>query len=736
MDMNADRPTPRRIGDGPIEDQAHRQVQTFFDELKNDTQNYRTIASLGEQIAQAYRGRCILELLQNAHDALAKAGPDDPRQISFVLSTCPEPALLIGNSGCPFHIKDFKGICQLGQSPKDPNKSVGNKGLGFRSVLEVSTCPEIWSTAPAGSDTSFVFRFDPSVSDRVAAAAQELKEKGLDARSPFSPGRPLVDWSSEQLEQYRERLSDTELDGANEARKFMSPYLIPLPIEGVLSDVEKLLNAGYVTVVRLPLDGGRTGAGKEAVQSVKDQLQELDARATVFLSHLETLVIEVDGERHTFERVVDSDVEFSDCPRTRQQRLLVHEHSEPAAEDATIRQFQVWTRILGGDEDRVQAERIRSVVEHLPNRWPEVREVAVGVAVEEAPEPDEGIFVIFLPTEIKTGTGAHVNAPFYGSLDRRQIDFTDSYNKLLLEHVLDLCLDAVTGLTSGQPEDWRARAVVDILSSTAPVGGLDWYFTEELLDRASERDGTFDTQALILSDDGWCVPDEIRLIPTLSDDNPISVDQWRKHAEFAVVSTVLDGRRVAVQALIEKFGGSIDPTDHEWRRTIEKVARSIQIRKIAVTWDTFLNSVVAVLPDSLRSEPRAGARDPLADARFLPTQDERLLCASDTAKLFFQPVRGADDAADLVGEVPSTLQQHIAFLHPDVRTQEQAGHRNRRGRDHGATLPSRNFSTAGSRGASDVKRSSGRSLSPHCLRCRLAMAVPKPISARSFSPGR
>ena len=671
--MSADRPAPRRIGNDLIVGQAQRQVQTFFDELKNGTQNYRTIASLGEQIAQAYRGRCILELLQNAHDALAKAAPDDPRQISFVLSTSPEPVLLIGNSGCPFHIKDFKGVCQLGQSPKDPNENVGNKGLGFRSVLEVSTCPEIWSTAPAGSETSFVFRFDPSVIDQVAEAAQEIEERGLDARSPFDPGRPLVDWSPEQLERYRGRLADTGLGGANEARKFMSPYLIPLPIEGVLSDVEKLLSAGHVTVVRLPLDGGRTGTGEEAVQSVKAQLQELDARATVFLSHLETLVIEINGERHTLERVVDSDVEFSDCPRTRQQRLLVHEHSGPAAEDDTTRQFQVWTRTLGGDEDPVQAERIRSVVEHLPNRWPEVREVAVGVAVQEAPEPDEGIFVIFLPTEIKTGTGAHVNAPFYGSLDRRQIDFTHPYNGLLLEHVLDLCLDAVTGLTAGPPEDRRARAVVDILSSTAPVG--DWCFMNKLLDRASERGSTLDTQALILSDDDWCIPSKIRLMPTLSGDNPISVDQWRGHAEFAVVSTVLDGRRSAVQALIQKIGGSIEPTNHEWLRTIEKIARSIQVRKIDVTWDAFLNSVVAVLPDSLRSEPRAGARDPLADARFLPAQDGRLLCASGTAKLFFQPVRGADDAADFVGEVPSTLKQHIAFLHPDVRTHEQDGPR-------------------------------------------------------------
>ena len=237
--------------------QAHRQIQTFFDELKNNTRNYQTISSLDGQIAQAYRGRCILELLQNAHDALETAGPGEPKQISFVLSTTPEPVLLIGNSGRPFRSTDFEGICQLGQSPKDPNKSVGNKGLGFRSVLEVSTCPEIWSTAPDGSDISFVFRFDPSVSDQVAEAVREVEQRGLNARSPFDRGRPLVDWSPEQVEQFQIRFQ--EIDGVCEAKKFLSPYLIPLPITGTLPEVEDLMDADHVSVVRLPLDGGRAG---------------------------------------------------------------------------------------------------------------------------------------------------------------------------------------------------------------------------------------------------------------------------------------------------------------------------------------------------------------------------------------------------------------------------------------------------------------------------------------------
>ena len=82
--MITDRSTLREAGDRLILNQAHRQIQTFFDELKNNTRNYRTISSLDGQIAQAYRGRCILELLQNAHDALETAGPDNLKQISFV----------------------------------------------------------------------------------------------------------------------------------------------------------------------------------------------------------------------------------------------------------------------------------------------------------------------------------------------------------------------------------------------------------------------------------------------------------------------------------------------------------------------------------------------------------------------------------------------------------------------------------------------------------------------------
>ena len=675
--MIDDHSPSRRAGNTLIGAQAQRQVQTFFDELKNGTRNYRTVSSLDAQIAQAYRGRCVLELLQNAHDALANASPDDPGRISFVLNTASEPVLLIANSGRPFLTKDFQGICQLAQSPKDPNENIGNKGLGFRSVLEVSTGPEIWSTTPSGSDTSFVFRFHPNVVDRVAEAAIELEHNGLNARSPFDADRPLVDWSSEQLNQYRERASEARSDGSWEATNFLSPYLVPLPIEERMPpDVKGLLSAGHATVVRLRLDGGKMGTIDDALQSVKDQLWKLDARSNAFLYHLESLVIDIDGERRTMERVIESETDLVNYPQTRQQRLQIRS-SGPAPDDSTTRHFLLWTRIVGGDDDPEQAERIRDAVEHLPNRWPEVRQVSVAAAVEDAPAPDKGVFVIFLPTEVTTGSAAHVNAPFFGSLDRRQIDFNEPYNDLLLECVLDLCIDAAAELVAGPPRGWRARAVVDLLSSTATVGGQEWCLINKLRDRASARDNALENQALILCDDGWRLPADARMMPKLQDDNPIRADRWREYARFAVVSTELGGRLHSVEELLVDLDGSTDPTHQEWRKTINRIATQVDDRNIDVTWDAFLNSLISVLPATMRAEPPSDAPDPLADARFLPTHDGRLLsAAADSAKLFFPPVRGTDDAADFVGDIPSSLIDQIAFLHPDVQTQEGRQRRN------------------------------------------------------------
>ena len=235
----------------------------------------------------------------------------------------------------------------------------------------------------------------------------------------------------------------------------------------------------------------------------------------------------------------------------------------PTGDGEATGRFRVWTRALGGEDDPKWAGRIHEAVHHLPNKWPEVDSVRVGLAVREAEEPVDGRFVIFLPTEMQTGSGAHINAPFYGSLDRRHIQFDEPYNRLLLDCVLDLSLDAVAGLESVEPDDAGGRAIVDILSSDEEVGDTGKSMLGLLCQRADDEVAPLHGRRLIMCDRGWTSPQKARLMPEVPDGLAIGADDWRAAAAFAVVSNGLDGRGAEGW---EAFGRSAGLYNAHWER--------------------------------------------------------------------------------------------------------------------------------------------------------------------------
>ena len=59
------------------------EIRTFLDELANGTSNYKSLHNLTEQVEHQYHGRFLIELIQNAHNALfdiekQKADKDTP----------------------------------------------------------------------------------------------------------------------------------------------------------------------------------------------------------------------------------------------------------------------------------------------------------------------------------------------------------------------------------------------------------------------------------------------------------------------------------------------------------------------------------------------------------------------------------------------------------------------------------------------------------------------------------
>ena len=199
-----------------------------------------------ELVQQQYVGRYPLELLQNASDAAARTHREDPGRprvrVRFVLT---HNALVVANMGECFRDDDVRAICEIGQTSKDPRETIGYKGLGFKSVGEITDTPQILSGRHR-------FTFD------ARRARQEVEQ----------------------------RL------GSKPARLRVPAYAFPFPLD--LDDlgedrglVEDCAREGYVTVLRLPL---KPGVDREEV--ARDLAEMLSPRLLLLLESVDVLIVE------------------------------------------------------------------------------------------------------------------------------------------------------------------------------------------------------------------------------------------------------------------------------------------------------------------------------------------------------------------------------------------------------------------------------------------------------------
>ena len=94
-----------------------------------------------------YAARQIVELVQNAAD---QQTPETGGRIELRLT---ERYLYCADNGEPFTTRGVEALLAASRSPKRGNEQIGQFGLGFKSVLRVTSRPEVISRT--GS-----FRFD------------------------------------------------------------------------------------------------------------------------------------------------------------------------------------------------------------------------------------------------------------------------------------------------------------------------------------------------------------------------------------------------------------------------------------------------------------------------------------------------------------------------------------------------------------------------------------------------
>lgn len=344
------------------------------------------------QVAHDYRGRLVYELLQNADDSLAGIAANDDR----VLFKLTDNELWVANTGRAFTEADVRGLCGLGASSKTvstgPKRaSIGHKGLGFKSVLEITDAPEAYSETVA-------FRLGKETARGQVTNLWTSLDRG--------PVRDVP------------------------AMRF------PSTLVGHDATWLDLQSAGFHTAFRFPFHDRIT---KEQLAALARQLLTLPMTSVLFLKHLEEVVIDVDT---SMEKA------------TRQWLLERHRVSEGEVEpcnglDQTgLYRVDLVNKDGVGDRYWVAHNGDVPIGNHRDGlsgpAWDGVDVTEVSVAVRDADDPRVELpsrrFHVFLPTQEPSGCSLLVNGAFTTDLSRQHVqvdDTADNYNGYLVRQAAE-----------------------------------------------------------------------------------------------------------------------------------------------------------------------------------------------------------------------------------------------------------------------------------------------------------
>ncbi|MDB5144536.1 MAG: hypothetical protein JWQ66_3249 [Mucilaginibacter sp.] len=207
-----------------------------------------------EQVAGDYQGRVIYELLQNALDKAHN-------QIKIMVK---EGHLYIANDGAPFTYRsgydylegsemrgDFQALCSISTSEKDVNFSIGNKGVGFKSVFAVS--------AEGFAD---IHTQGTITNKRSVIKSSLISFRVYDSfRDPGAVPKLLP---REERENLKSRIVKSNRFNKN---KGVPGYYYPMLITHRDEQVQQLLNEGYITIIQIKI---RPGGNEQIASFFKD----------------------------------------------------------------------------------------------------------------------------------------------------------------------------------------------------------------------------------------------------------------------------------------------------------------------------------------------------------------------------------------------------------------------------------------------------------------------------------
>jgi len=578
--------------------------------------------SLEAEIAQNYRGRFAYELLQNADDAMGENGLND--SVAIVLTN---DCLLVANTGRPINEDDVRSLCGVSVSTKGvagrKRASIGHKGMGFKSVLELTDRPSIFSR-------ELSFRFD-----RTASADLLREEFGGDL-----------------------------LRGQNRAPAMRLPF----PAEKIPQRVQQLLDDGMNTVFQFPLDSAKTA------QDVARALERMDAKAILFLRRLEKVDIRNElGQTKRASWSLTRElwkegqgwVPVGELPGAGMVRVHI-------ADETGEQSFAVFS------ESDIEIQDHRGGIEGASWRDVELTEVSVAMPVDERtdylqPNSRDPRFHVFLATGERVPFPILINGAFNCDLSRQSIRCGEdprNYNRFLVEQAGRLLCNRVVqyARSSGQPVS-EMLALFDRSSVVDEDGEPVQPETSAARILISAVRKTLHGNPFIPTGDGEQAPIEsIAVFPPFSRDRELGMTIRRQLGDKRV--STRSGRLPAAEVcdaasgeVLGDLGASV-LSYSELPKLLERMtpeARITQTRGNGLSTDRTLDLVTRVWWELLADEDKQSFRDAVRERRLFPvgsTRYDGTLNHIRTKGLgcFFPP-------RSLKGEVPL---EGLCFLSRDV----------------------------------------------------------------------
>lgn len=618
-------------------------VEGIIHQVQNGLEDYLEISNLYEHISDDYHGRFLIELIQNGSDQAQLAGLTE----STVDIVRTHERLYVANQGLAFTPKGLTNMTRLGLSDKDPSKAIGNKGVGFKSVRQVSDRAEVYSAPDAhsafavGGGLRFGIRLSGSLNE---VELERLRDLAFHAATSGNHARD-------------DEMARTQVEPVLAALARTPPFRFPFALRDddlrrALEELGGEIAARAQTVVVLELLKDDQAA--QVVDHAIDELLQHGGASVLFLPAVTAIQVE-DRTRDLHVRISRQTLSAEQRGEVFLARVKTAVHSETGETEREWHKVERTLGATGSEEAAVKSAAIHEAAKLLPGEgWDEVRTATVSVALPAANPSDldgaplhaTGLFAIGLPTRKRTGTPFWVDGRFHGKISRTEIDLEQTpYNALLFEGAKNLVCELLELLRNAP--DRRDRRLVT-LAMNAVQGELSTWMRSD--------DGPASGRVVLMPDGqdfqrgiDLRLPrlDDVDFVLRLSADDP---ELLAEHGYVLPEPPILrEGKK-----LLESLGAVFlrAPKDTRMLKRahdaslLEKGARDIR-GSGPVVWELFLNDVL----------DRFDAGD-LDDQRILPIGQDEL--AKPNERIFYAPV--AEEVEGEVLSIPQQVAHDLRFL--------------------------------------------------------------------------